>query len=164
MKLRKYSDVEKQIFTPDEIEASHRWARAEAEAVALRELRQILGISQAQLAARIGKDQPELSRLERRRDLKLSTLTRFVRALGGELELTARFGNKLLVLTTAWFDDPDQAIPDSAPQSRRRASTGETRVRPQARRLRDSEPGSARHRARRRPTNEPKAPCRLTNR
>jgi hypothetical protein len=38
--------------------------------------------------------QPELSRVERREDHRLSTLRRYVHALGGEIEVIARFGKK----------------------------------------------------------------------
>jgi hypothetical protein len=39
-------------------------------------------------------DQSELSKAERRADHRLSTLRRYVEALGGELEVFARFGSK----------------------------------------------------------------------
>ncbi len=43
--------------------------------------------------------QAELSRFERREDRKLSTLRKYVEALGGELEIAAVFGNKRITLT-----------------------------------------------------------------
>ena len=53
-------------------------------------------VSQAELAARIGTSQGDLSRLERRADLMVSTLTRYIAALGGSLELWARFPGFLI--------------------------------------------------------------------
>ena len=130
-KLRNYDELEARLFTPDQIEEARRWARAEAAAIDIRELRKLLRISQAELAKRLNKDQPELSRLERRRDLRLSTLSQFVNALGGELELYARFGEKSLKLTNVWLDErvhtpnpsPSRANKSHKPRSRRKSNS-----------------------------------------
>lgn len=55
------------------------------------ELRRQLDLTQEQLASALGTSQASVSKLERRSDLYLSTLRRYVEALGGELEITARF-------------------------------------------------------------------------
>jgi len=52
------------------------------------------GLTQQQVAERLGMTQPEVSKLERRRDVRLSTLRGYVTALGGELVVTARFGDE----------------------------------------------------------------------
>ncbi|MGI8823896.1 MAG: helix-turn-helix domain-containing protein [Acidimicrobiia bacterium] len=52
-------------------------------------LRRLKGLTQVELAERLGMSQSDLSKLERRRDLRLSSLRSVVRALGGELELRA---------------------------------------------------------------------------
>ncbi len=44
-----------------------------------------------QLAEALDVAQSEISRIERRNDVLLSTLRRYVRALGGELEVIATF-------------------------------------------------------------------------
>lgn len=59
--------------------------------VALTELRNALGITQTQLAELLGISQPAVSETENRTDPTLSTLIRYLRALGGELRLTAVF-------------------------------------------------------------------------
>jgi transcriptional regulator with XRE-family HTH domain len=59
--------------------------------IALHELREHRGITQDQLAARIDTSRPNVSRIERGDDIRLSTLQRYVAALGGELEIVARF-------------------------------------------------------------------------
>jgi transcriptional regulator with XRE-family HTH domain len=58
---------------------------------ALHELRERRGVTQEQLAARIDTSRPNVSRIERGDDIRLSTLQRYVAALGGELEIIARF-------------------------------------------------------------------------
>jgi DNA-binding XRE family transcriptional regulator len=69
-------------------------ARTEPQRVRLlQELRERQRISQIMLANKLGVRQPTLSKLERREDMNLSTLRRYVRALGGELHITARFAD-----------------------------------------------------------------------
>lgn len=57
----------------------------------LQELRTALDLSQAHLAEILRVDQPAVSRLERRADLMLGTLRRYIEAMGGTLELRACF-------------------------------------------------------------------------
>ncbi len=60
----------------------------------LQELRTRRSVAQTTIAARLGIRQPTVSKMERREDLNLSTLRRFVEALGGELHVTAQFANE----------------------------------------------------------------------
>lgn len=71
--------------------------RAMTDALALGELRAALEIKQSEMAARMGTNQPGISRLERREDLYLSTLRDYVAALGGELQLVAEFPDGMTV-------------------------------------------------------------------
>jgi DNA-binding Xre family transcriptional regulator len=57
----------------------------------LAEMRKSRRISQAKLAEVLGVKQMQVSRLERRKDPRLSTLRRSVEALGGQLTLIATF-------------------------------------------------------------------------
>src|SRR3970040_606730 len=57
----------------------------------LQELRQARALSQEELAEVLGLNQATVSKLERRTDMYLSSLRRFVEAMGGELEITANF-------------------------------------------------------------------------
>ena len=60
----------------------------------LRDVRKDLGLTQVELAGLAGMSQGDLSRLERRTDHLLSTLQRYVQALGGQLEVAAIFGSR----------------------------------------------------------------------
>ena len=57
-------------------------------------VRELLGKTQVQLAQKAKMSQADLSKAERRTDHLLSTLRRYVEALGGELDVIARFGDK----------------------------------------------------------------------
>lgn len=72
-------------------ERVHALAQAMRDAVALAELRESRGLTQTELAAALEQTQANVSRVERQRDLYLSTLADYVRALGGELEVNAVF-------------------------------------------------------------------------
>jgi DNA-binding XRE family transcriptional regulator len=62
-----------------------------AEEMTMRELRKARQITQVQMAKALGVKQEQVSRSEKRADMHLSTLQRTVRAMGGELILTAQF-------------------------------------------------------------------------
>ncbi len=57
----------------------------------LSEVRQLAGKSQQQVAQALGIKQPSLSKLEKQSDMQISTLRKIVKALGGELEVLAKF-------------------------------------------------------------------------
>lgn len=61
------------------------------QSVRLAELRQFLGLSQGELAERTGVRQANISRIESRGDLKVSTLAKLVAAMGASLSIRARF-------------------------------------------------------------------------
>ncbi len=67
----------------------------------LRTIREGAGKTQTDVAALSQIDQGDVSRIENRGsfdDCQVSTLRRYVEALGGELDLVARFGNKKITL------------------------------------------------------------------
>ncbi|CAN5728645.1 XRE family transcriptional regulator [soil metagenome] len=57
----------------------------------LNELREARQLTQQQLAKSLASGQAAVSKLERRTDMYVSTLRRFIEAMGGELEIVARF-------------------------------------------------------------------------
>ena len=59
--------------------------------MALDELREAREMTQVHLAKVLGVNQAAVSKLERRTDMYVSTLQDFVKAMGGELKITARF-------------------------------------------------------------------------
>ncbi len=87
-------------------------ARAEeliAEELTLRDLRKARDLTQERMAEMLDIGQDSISRLEQRSDLLLSTLRSYVGAMGGSLELVARFPDRPAVslagLTGLTIDD-----------------------------------------------------------
>lgn len=62
-----------------------------AEEMTLRDLRLAMDKTQAGVARKLGVGQDTVSRYERQSDLLLSTLQKYVEAMGGELSLIAEF-------------------------------------------------------------------------
>jgi len=72
-------------------------ARAEAKVqtwlaeMPLNELRKARGLSQKMLAEVLHVQQPSIAKIEKRADMYISTLRSHIEAMGGELEVVARF-------------------------------------------------------------------------
>jgi DNA-binding XRE family transcriptional regulator len=78
-------------------------ARAEeliAEEKSLRDLRQAMALTQEHVAQELGISQDQISKLEKRSDLLISTLRGYIEAMGGKLRLIAEFPNRPPVLLT----------------------------------------------------------------
>ncbi|WP_292498473.1 XRE family transcriptional regulator [Mesorhizobium sp.] len=60
------------------------------EVEGLRELRQIAGKGQAEIASALNIKQPSVSKIENQADMYLSTLKTYVEAVGGKLELVVK--------------------------------------------------------------------------
>lgn len=63
------------------------------EPVRLRELRKELGLSQAELALLLNKQQGEVSKIERRSDVLVSTLREVLESMGATLKISAQFAD-----------------------------------------------------------------------
>jgi hypothetical protein len=98
VKTKSWKDVERKLFKPSEIAEATRYAQSEVLEMNLRELRQVTGKTQTEVAAAADMQQGELSRAERRDDHLLSTLRRYVEGLGGELEILAHVNGKTVKL------------------------------------------------------------------
>jgi len=59
--------------------------------MALHELRSARELTQGALAEQLNLEQPAVSKLERRTDMYVSTLRKYIEAMGGELEIIAHF-------------------------------------------------------------------------
>ncbi len=71
-----------------------------AEELTLRDLRKARKQTQERVAEKLGINQENVSRLERRSDLLISTLSDYVEAMGGKLSLVAEFPDRPPVALT----------------------------------------------------------------
>lgn len=68
-------------------------------AMPLQELRQARNLSQEQLARTLSVKQAAVSKLEQRTDMYISTLRNFIKAMGGDLEIVAKFPDGTVQIT-----------------------------------------------------------------
>ena len=79
-----------------------RAAQLIAEEMSLRELRRAHKLTQRRIAETLGIGQDQVSRLEQRSDLLLSTLRSYVEAMGGQLKIIAEFPDQGAVVLSAF--------------------------------------------------------------
>jgi predicted transcriptional regulator len=65
----------------------------------LEELRMARSLSQEEVAASLTVGQPAVAKLEKRTDMHVSNLRRYIEALGGTLEITAHFAGTAVVIS-----------------------------------------------------------------
>ncbi len=92
--------------------------RLHTEYLTLQELRKAKAMTQVQLAETLGIQQATVAKYERQSDLLLSTLTSYVRAMGGNLKLMVEFPGKAPVALEGLGDTEE-------PRRRRRAAREE---------------------------------------
>jgi DNA-binding transcriptional regulator YiaG len=108
MAMKKWRDLY------DRIPADRR-ARIEAQVakdlaeMPLNELRRARELSQTQLAKAMDTAQSEVSKIEQRTDLYISTLRSYIEAMGGELEIIARFPDGAVRINQ--FGDVENRVP-----------------------------------------------------
>jgi len=87
---RSFSELTKDHTPERKARIAARVTELKAE-MALHELRRARERSQHDLARELKVGQPAVAKLERRADMYVSNLRRYIEALGGTLEITARF-------------------------------------------------------------------------
>jgi ribosome-binding protein aMBF1 (putative translation factor) len=88
---KKWRDLYERTFSSEEREEIDREVQQELAKMPLHEVRRARELSQEHLARTMNQNQSAISRLERRADMYVSTLRNYIRAMGGELEIVARF-------------------------------------------------------------------------
>jgi hypothetical protein len=86
----KFSDLLAKL-PPDRRIRVDRMAGEMREEMDLSQLRTARRLSQAASGEILHVEQPAVAKIEKRADMYVSTLRRFIEAMGGELEITARF-------------------------------------------------------------------------
>jgi predicted XRE-type DNA-binding protein len=91
---RPFAELKKD-WSPERQDANAaRKAKLHAEMLSLEELREALGITQEELAKLLDVQQPAISKLVRRPDMKISTLRDLIAAMGGELQISVAFADR----------------------------------------------------------------------
>lgn len=76
------------------------------------ELRQARGLSQQMLADILNVQQPAIAKMERRADMYISTLRSHIEAMGGTLEITAKFEDREIKIKN--FSEIDKPVETEA--------------------------------------------------
>lgn len=108
---RKFSELRAKMSTDSQARADAK-ARAMLAEMPLNELRQARGLSQKMLAEVLNVQQPSIAKIEKRTDMYISTLRSHVEAMGGQLEVVARFPDGVVKITN--FSDIAGSATDSA--------------------------------------------------
>lgn len=90
MTRKNFKALQAQMSPEHQARAAARTAQMLAE-MPLQELRQARHLSQEALATTLGANQSSVSKLERRADMYVSTLRSYIEAMGGELQIMAKF-------------------------------------------------------------------------
>lgn len=105
-------------------------ARAEeliAEEATLQDLRKAFGLTQTTIAKKLKVGQDTVSRVEKRTDMLLSTLSGYVKAMGGELNLVVEFPDRppvKLHMLKSISGKADRRSTQSKAAARRRKAAG----------------------------------------
>ena len=82
-----------------------------AQEMSLRDLRKALGKTQVTMANQLGIKQENVSRIEQRSDMLLSTLNGYLRSMGGRLRLVAEFDGRPSVELSGFASVGETATP-----------------------------------------------------
>ena len=94
---RPFSELTAKLSPESRSRVAHKAADLK-DKMALAELRQLHHRSQQDLATALDVNQPAIAKLEKRAHTSVGTLRRYIEALGGTLEITARFHDKTIVI------------------------------------------------------------------
>ena len=86
-------------MSPQSLARSEGKARALLAEMPLNELRQARGLSQKMLSEVLHIQQPSIAKMEKRTDMYISTLRSHIEAMGGELDVVARFPDGAVKIT-----------------------------------------------------------------
>lgn len=97
-------DQLREKMTPAQRKAANERAASLREEMTLAELRHARKLTQESLAGTLNVGQDAIAKMEKRTDMYLSSLRRYVGAMGGELEIVARFPDGRVITVTNFSD------------------------------------------------------------
>ncbi|HEY9720428.1 MAG TPA: XRE family transcriptional regulator [Oscillatoriaceae cyanobacterium] len=108
--MKPWKQIRDEIFTPKEQAMHDAEAKRIIAELPLAQLRKAREVTQKQIAAFMSVGQPQITRIEKQADMYVSTLRHYIEAMGGELEVRARFPEGEVVINQ--FDEPELAATD----------------------------------------------------
>lgn len=87
-------------FSPERRERIEQRKEQLRQEMTLAELRKAFSLTQDTLAKNLNVKQAEISKIENRADMLMSTLRNFVQAMGGDLEVRAVFPDRAIEIST----------------------------------------------------------------
>jgi len=108
---RKFSELRSKMSPESQARAKARTDEMLRE-MRLAELRRARELTQQQLASELKVNQAWISKVERQTDMYLSTLRAYIEAVGGELDIIARFGDESVRISR--LDElvrPEESVP-----------------------------------------------------
>ncbi|MBW4641459.1 MAG: transcriptional regulator [Goleter apudmare HA4340-LM2] len=97
MKTKPFSELRKQM-SPEQRAKSETRAKLMSLHLTLMELQESLGVTQDDLEKKLSDVEFTILELESQEDIQVSTLSRYIKALGGNLKIVADFPQKEIVL------------------------------------------------------------------
>ena len=110
MKTKKWNELRAKV-SPERDAKIRKMTQELAEQMPLNELRKALKYTQEQIAAELEISQASVSKMERQPDMFVKTLERFVKAMGGRLDVRAVFPQGEVQLTGLGLDDIPEVYP-----------------------------------------------------
>lgn len=107
---RKFAQLEAKMSDEAIARSDARYREMVAE-MPLHELRRARGLSQEKLAKELHIKQPNVAKLEKRTDIYISTLRSVIEAMGGTLDIVARFPEGSVKISN--FSSIDESTPTS---------------------------------------------------
>lgn len=104
-----FSTLRKRMTPEAQARASAKSEALESE-MALSDVRRAMQLSQEELAAILQINQASVAKMEKRTDMYVGTVRRFIQAMGGELEIIARFPDREIRIDQF----AEKSIPSSA--------------------------------------------------
>lgn len=98
MKTKPFSELRKKM-TPEQRAESEIQAKLALLHLTLAELRESLALTQSDVAGNMGVLQSALSKIEHQEDIQISTLSRYIKSLGGSLTIVANFPDRKVVIS-----------------------------------------------------------------
>ncbi len=104
-------------MSPESRDRAHARALEMLAEMPLQELRQARQMSQKNLATVLCTGQPAISKIEHQTDVYVSTLRSYLEAMGGELEIVARFRDGTAVRIRQFKDiEPEHEFGNTEPE------------------------------------------------